>query len=322
MRMLPALLLALLLTSRAFAAQPLNSLPYSYYTLAQSIAVDRVSTPDLGLKQSMNGVRLLDYREVQGFDYEALLTVASKKPAVLVLLLYGGTGGYIAQPGLTLPSDHQTTLSVTLPDQTSVLRLLAFDRQPDARALAAYATHPTSATSQHLLSDTWIRTRVTGWLAGTALLPWEDTLEFFPRLTGYRSRWPYAMARIDSSFAVHAKDCRVDYTGLPLLLIGDRGPIGSWPLQIAESLRLSVYIPPGLSYRRALLVLISSPAGSSFDLRVNGFGVLTTPDPNAQPDDTGIELRGFLRSGSNELELRAPLIGQGGRLERVELWID
>jgi len=36
----------------------------------------------------------------------------------------------------------------------------------------------------------------------------------------------------------------------------------------------------------------------------------------------GVDIGNYLQAGVNELELRAPTFGQGGRLAAFELWLD
>lgn len=323
MRVLSAIALALaaLLLPALVAAQDDDALPYNWVELEERISV----APHDGTKGRLavrGGVELLDYREVQYYDYFALTTVSARKPVVCAVLLYTSAAVYVVNPGLLLPSDHVTTLSAQLPERTSLLRLLVFDRQPSRAALASFAARPASATSQHLLGDLWLRTFGLSTRRASTLLPWEDQFEFFPRLSGAHSRWPYALARLDSGLRVRAKDCHARYSGLPSVEIGDYGAVGAWPLEVAESLRLGFNLPQRATYRRAQLVLHSDPPGVEFELRANGFLVPVLPDTSAAPLTPGVDIRSYLQDGANELELRPPVFGQGGRLLRVELWLD
>lgn len=320
MRIVLTILLVMALgAARAWAAD--NDLPYSYYRLEERIAV---AAQD-GLKGGLlikGGVQVLDYREIEYFDRTAMVTLAGRKPVVLAALLYTKSAVYVINPGLLLPSDHEVTLTAELPVTMSLLRVLVFDRMPDSRTLANFAAKPATTSSQYMLGDMWLRTDIAVTPQAGALFPWEDTFGFFPRLTGTRTHWPYLLARLDSSGYVHAKDCCVTYSGLTTMENGEHGPIGAWPLEISESMHVHFYVPSRLNYRRAILVLRSLPAGSEYDLRLNGFAVTVLPDENGVPVSPGVDIRSYLRSGQNELELRAPTFGQGGRLTRLELWLD
>jgi hypothetical protein len=192
---------------------------------------------------------------------------------------------------------------------------------PDAKTLANFAARPATATSSHMLGDAWLRTDIP--LTSTGVLfPWEETFRYFSRASGTRSRWPYAFARLDSTHGIHAKDCQVSYTGLPTVEIAEHGPVGAWPLEIAETWSATFYVPSRQSYREAILKLRSLPAATEYDLRINGFGIAVLPDDNGADVSRGVDIGSYLQAGMNELELRAPTFGQGGRLLAFELWID
>jgi hypothetical protein len=295
-------------------------LPYNYYKLEQKITV----TPQDGRKaiKVAGNVSVTDYRIVEHYTRTALVTLTGRKSFVASTLLYTSTAVYVVNPGLVVPSDHQTTVSSIVPTNVpSLLRVLIFDRMPDTKVLANFAGRPATAASQYLIGDAWLSTDIPVTSTGV-LYPWEETFRYFTRYTGGRSRWPYAYARLDDSSDIVTKDCQVSYSGLPTSEIGEHGPIGAWPLEIAESWSTTFYVPPHLSYRRALLMLRSLPAGTEYDLRLNGFNVPVLPDENGVVGANGIDLGSYLQGGSNKLELRAPTFGRGGRLVSFELWID
>lgn len=319
MRLLLAVTFALLvLTAHAHAAQ--YDLPYNYYKLEQKFTVapqDGSKAIKLGASSSVT-----DYRLVEYYARTAMVTLATRKTVVATTLLYTSNNVYVVNPGLILPRDHETTLTSLIPGNVpSLLRLLTFDRIPDAKTLANFAARPASAASTHLLGDVWLRTDIP--LTGTGVLfPWEETFRYFTRATSSRSRWPYAYARLDSTQTIYTKDCEISYSGLPTVEIGEHGPVGAWPLEIAETWSATFYVPYRLTYRRALLVLRSVPSGTEYDLRLNGFGVPVLPDENGMVMSNGVDIGRYLQAGMNELELRAPTFGQGGRLVTFELWID
>ncbi|MDQ3023123.1 MAG: hypothetical protein M3R04_01865 [bacterium] len=316
MKWLAALALTLCRLPSAFAAEP--PLPYPYAKVEHKISAERIAAP-----APTGGVEILDYREVYYHERYGMLSIAAGKPAVAALLLYSGTSGYIVNAGLIIPADHVVSLSAFLPESAGLLRLLVFDRMPESKTLATFAARPMTATAKYLIGDVWLRTLKRDSQRSRLQMPWEDTLEYFPRLTGARSRWPFWLARIDSSYVVRSKDCSVSYSGLPALETGGRSPVASWPLEIGESLRIRFNMPRGYIQRRAILVLVSTPVSTEFEVRANGFTVPVIPDmTTGVPVLPGIDVRGFLQSGYNEIELRAPTFGQGGRLLRAELWLE
>jgi hypothetical protein len=317
MRLLGASLLALLCAAHAHAADEIV-LPYPYGKVEHKITAQAIAPPF-----DTAEVELLDYREVVHHERLGLWTIATAEPVVAVLLLYSGTSGFVVNAGLLVPTDHVVTLSAVLPESPGLLRLLVFDRAPEQKTLSAFATRPLTATSPHLLGQAWQRTLLRDTQRTRLQMPWEDTLDYYPRLSNTRSRWPFWLARIDSSYWVRTKDCSVSYSGLPTLRTTSRGSVGAWPLEIAETLRIRFSIPRGLSHRQAQLVLVGEPAATEFEVRVNGFTVPVLPDMSGGvPVLDRIDIRGFLRGGANELELRAPTFGQGGRLLRAELWLE
>jgi hypothetical protein len=300
----------------AHAAEP--ELPYTYYTLQQAVTAPSVSGASLP-----KTVSVVDYREATGYDDQALLTLRARKPVVVAMLLYTASYACIASSGVLLPEDHETTFSALLPDESCLLRVMVLDRYPDSKLLANLAARPVSTKSTYVLGEVWQRTLLRSTKHGTAVPPWEDAFEYFPRLSSSRSRWPLWLARIDSAYEIHAKDCSVDYSGLPAIELGQHGPIGAWPLEIADRWTVRFFLPPRLAHRTALLVLTSNPGGTEFEVRANGFSVPVIPDnPEVSIPRPGIEIGGFLQSGQNEIELRPPTFGQGGRLVRAELWIE
>jgi hypothetical protein len=319
MRLLIAqLLLLLALGSAAHAATV--ELPYNYYKLEQKLTV----TPQDGSRAIAipGGVSVTDYRVVEYYNRTALVTLASRKPFVATALLYTSSAVYVVNPGLIVPSDHVTTVSAMIPSNVpSLLRILAFDRVPDSKLIGSFAARPTTAASQYLLGDTWLRTDIRPTSTGV-LFPWEENFRFFSRVTGTRARWPYAFARLDSTRGIHAKDCEVSYSGLPSVEIAEHGPLGAWPIEIAETWEATFHVPSRFSYRRALLLLRSLPVGSEYELRLNGFAVPVLPDENGRALSAGFDIGSYLQTGMNEIELRAPTFGQGGRLVAFELWLD
>lgn len=318
MRVLGLTLLLVLIGLKVASGQDKLVLPYPYVKVEHKITAERI-----GGQPATGNLRVLDYREVYYNGRVALLTVAAKKPVVAAVLLYTGAHCYIVNTGLTVPTDYALTLSTVIPEQAGLLRLLVFDRSPDSKTLAALAGRPMTATSPRLTGELWQRTLLRDKQASRTPMPWEDPLEYLPRLTGARSRWPYFLARIDRDYIVRAKDCTASYSGQPLQDSGGRMVSALWPLESSEILNLRFNIPRGLNYHRAILVLASDPASTEFTVRVNGFSVPVLPDMSTGvPVLGGIDIRGFLRSGANELELRPPTFGQGGRLRRAELWLE
>jgi len=296
-------------------------LPYNYYKLEQKITV----TPQDGLKKaiSLPGASVTDYRLVEYYTRTAMVTVTARKTFVAATLLYTASAVYVVDPGVIVPRDHETTLTSIVPTNVpSLLRVLVFDRVPDGKTLASFAARPATAASPSLRGDAWLRTDIALTSTGS-LFPWEEAFRYFTRYSGARSRWPYAYARLDSTQGIHAKDCQIAYSGLPTVEIGEHGPIGAWPLEIAENWSATFYVPSRFSYRRALLVFHSLPVDAEYDLRLNGFTVPVVPDDNGgNTAASGIDIGSYLRAGSNTLELRPPTFGQGGRLTAFELWID
>jgi hypothetical protein len=295
-------------------------LPYNYYQLEQKITV----TPQDGSKPIaiQGGITVTDYRVVEYYYRSALVTLAARKPFVVTVLLYTSSAVYVVNPGLIVPSDHETTVSALIPSNVpSLLRILAFDRVPDSKLIASFAARPSTAASQYLLGDAWLRPDIRPTSTGV-LFPWEETFRYFSRVSGTRARWPYAYARLSSTRGVHAKDCVVSYSGLPSVEIGEHGPVGAWPIEIAETWRASFYVPSRISYRHAVLILRSIPFGSEYELRLNGFTVPVLPDDSGLVFSAGVDIRNYLQAGMNELELRSPTFGQGGRLTAFELWVD